>query len=274
MDEYWLWGVSYSFIGWKQTHPIFKDVKVRTAMTLACNRERIRDDLELGKAKIATGPQHVNTPFSAPDDLEPLPFDLEKAKALLAEAGWTDSDGDGILDKVIDGTKKDFKFTAMVPNNQLFIPIFEIFQSDLHKIGVEMELDLLIWKQFKERLDARSFECTALLWGGNGWESDLTQIWHSSQIAEVPSSNFIEFSDPVADKMMEELRETFDYDERVAKQCALHKRIAELQPYTFLMTYRMPLMWWKNRVGNVPAGCQYAVRPPARLYPWTILNDK
>ena len=57
-------------------------------------------------------------------------------------------------------------------------------------------------------------------------------------------------------------------------QCALHKRIAELQPYTFLMTYKMPIMWWKKRVGNVPAGCQYALRPPARLYPWTILNEK
>jgi ABC-type transport system substrate-binding protein len=265
MDEHWLWGVSYSFIGWKNTHPIFKDVEVRTAMTLACNRERIRDVLELGKAKITTGPQHVNSPFNPPD-LEPLLFDLELAKAKLATAGWTDTDGDGVLDKVLDGAKRDFRFTAMVPNNQLFIPIFEIFKADLHKIGVEMELDMLLWKQFKERLDSRRFECTALLWSGDGWESDLTQIWHSSQIDEVPSSNFCEYSDPESDRLMEKLRTVFEFDERVRLQRKLHERIASLQPYTFLMTYRQPVMWWKARLGNVPAGCVYADRPPARTY--------
>lgn len=270
MGEYWTWGTGYSFIAWKNTHPIFQDPKVREAMTWACDRPRIRDDQELGEAKLATGPQHPNTPY-CPPDLEPTPFDLGRARALLAEAGWTDSDGDGVLDKDVGGVRTPFRFTAMVPNNQLFIPIFEVFKEDLKKIGVQMSLDLLEWKQFKERLDARTFECTALLWSGDGWESDLYQIWHSSQADEVPSSNFIEFRDPVADELMVTLRATFDRGERIRLQRELHQRIASQHPYTFLMFYRLPIFWWKDRVGNFLAGCAYVDRPNVRTYPMTIL---
>ncbi len=269
MAEYWSWGVAYSFIAWKNTHPIFKDARVREAMTYACNRPRMRDDLELGEARLATGPHHVNTPF-CPPDMQPTPFDLDRARAILAEVGWTDSDGDGLLDKDLDGVRTKFRFQAMVPNNQLFIPIFEIFKEDLKKIGVHMDLDLLEWKQFKERLDARTFECTALLWSGDGWESDLYQIWHSSMADEVPSSNFIEFRDPVADDLIVKLRSTFDLDERLRMQREVHRRIGEQHPYTFLMFYRLPLFYWKDRLGNFDAGCLYIDRPNVRTYPMFI----
>ena len=84
----------------------------------------------------------------------------------------------------------------------------------------------------------------------------------------MPSSNFCEFGDPLADQLMEELRLEFDPKERVRKQRILHKRIAELQPYVFLTTIRMPTMYWKDRIGNVAAGMEYAIRPFSRTYPW------
>jgi len=247
--EAWGWTTSYSFIGWKCSHPIFKDVKVRTAMAMACNRPR-------------------NSKYYPPD-LEPLPFDLDGAAALLAEAGWRDADNNGVLEKTIDGVERAFAFKAILPSNPRFLAMFEIFKEDLLKIGVKMQIDTLAWKQFKQQvIDARDFECTALLWSGDGWESDLTQIFHSCQIAEVLSSNFCEFGDPLADQLMEELRLEFDIDERVRKQRILHKRIAELQPYVFLTTIRMPVMYWKDRLGNVEVGMRYVTRPFVRTYPW------
>jgi ABC-type transport system substrate-binding protein len=273
MGEFWTWGVSYSFIAWKNTHPIFRDARVREAMTWACDRPRIVRDLELDQARLSTGPQLPGGPFADPT-MEPTPFDLSQARTILAEAGWTDTDGDGLLDKEIDGVRTPFRFTAMVPNNQLFIPIFEIFKEDLRKIGVQMDIDLLFWKQFKERLDARTFECTALVWSTDGWESDCYQIWHSSQADEVPSSNFIEFRDPEADRMMETLRETFEFEDRVRMQRELHRRIGSQHPYTFLMRYRIPVFWWKDRIGNFEAGCDYVDRPNVRLYPMTRLAPR
>jgi ABC-type transport system substrate-binding protein len=273
MGLYWAWGTGYSFIAWKTTHPIFKDPRVREALTYACNRQRMRDDFELGEAALATGPQHVNTPY-CPPDLEAPPFDLARARNLLRELGWVDTDADGILDNEVEGTRRAFRFKAMVPQNDLFIPIFEMFKEDLKKIGVQMDLEFLEWKQFKERLDARTFECTALLWSGDGWESDMYQIWHSSQADEVPSSNFIEFRDAECDEMMVRLRETFDLDERIRLQRLLHKRIASLYPYTFLLFYRLPVFWWKDRIGNFAAGCAYVDRPNVRLYPMIRLAPR
>ncbi len=268
LDEAWLYTSQYGFIAWKQTHPIFKDLRVRTAMTLACDRPRIVETLRLGKGKVISGPHHLASQC-CPPDLEPLPDDLERARALLAEAGWKDADGNGVLEKELDGQVKEFRFTAMIPQNIEWKAVFEVFKEDLSKIGVIMSLDQLHWQQFSERLDARTFECTALYWDTSGWDDDLYQIWHSSQIREVPSSNFIEFADPEVDRLIEEIRGTFDVPTRIRLQRRAHARIAELQPYTFVDTIQLPTLWWKDRIGNVRPGLVYKSKPFARTFCWT-----
>lgn len=270
LDEAWMYTSQYGFIAWKQTHPIFKDGRVRRAMTLACDRPRIVSTLRLGKGKVITGPHHLAS-ACCPPDLQPLPFDLAEAKALLEESGWKDADGNGVLEKEIDGQVKEFRFTAMIPQNIEWKAVFEIFKEDLSKIGVIMSLDQLHWQQFSERLDARTFECTALYWDTTGWDDDLYQIWHSSQIKEVPSSNFIEFQDAEVDRLIEQVRETFDVPTRVALQRRAHARIAELQPYTFVDTIQLPSLWWKDRIGNVRAGMVYKAKPFLRTFCWTAL---
>jgi ABC-type transport system substrate-binding protein len=269
MEENWLWGTQYGFIAWKMTHPIFKDLKVRTAMTLACDRFRINESLHLGKSAVVTGPAYFQSPF-VPEGLEPLPFDLERAKALLAEAGWKDANGNGVLEKVVDGSEREFRFTAMVPQNKEWKDVFEIFKEDLTKIGVIMTLEFLQWGQFSERLEDRKFDCTALYWDTSGWDSDFHQIWHSSQIEEPKSSNFIEFKDPDVDRWIEEARLTFDRAKRRKIQQDIHRRIAELQPYTFMHTSRSALLSYPERLQNVKAGMQYRLRPFARLFPMYV----
>jgi ABC-type transport system substrate-binding protein len=266
IDEMIVGSTQYSFIGWKNTHPIFEDVKVRRAMTHACDRPRILNTLALGKGRVITGPHQWGTPFY-PDDIPVIPFDLDAARRLLEEAGWKDADGNGVLEKDLDGVRTDFVFTAMVPDNDQFRPIFEIFREDLLKIGVQMELEFLQWNQFAKRLDERDFACTALLWSGSGWESDLYQIWHSSQIEEIPSSNFIEFKDEEVDRLIVELRTVFDKDERVKMQRRLHERLHELQPYTFLNNMDLHMLWWKDRLENVAEGTRYRLRPQVRFLP-------
>ncbi len=267
IQAHWGWTNQYGYIGWKCTHPLFNDVRVRRAMTMACDRFRMNDTLNLGRGVVVTGPQHVNS-MMYPPDLKPLPFDLERAAQLLAEAGWRDSNDDGVLDKVIDGNRRDFDFTATIPINQRILAMFEIFKEDLIKIGVKLDIKTMEWKQFKQEvLDSRKFECTSLLWGGDGWESDLSQIFHGRLVKEVPSHNFVEFSDPVADKLMDDLRLEFDPDKRVKMQRELHTRIAELQPYTFLSTIQMPAMYWQDRLGNWDECSRYLSKPFRRLYP-------
>jgi ABC-type transport system substrate-binding protein len=265
MEENWVWSTQFSFMAWKNTHPIFKDVKVRTAMTLACDRQRISDSLQLSKSIVVSGPAYVHSPF-VPDDVKPLPFDLERARALLAEAGWKDADGNGVLEKSIDGVTTEFRFKAMMSSSKEWTDPFEIFKLDLAKIGVILTLDPLQWGQFVERWRDRKFECAALLWGTSGWDSDFHQIWHSSQIAEPKSSNCVEFSDPDVDRWIEEARVTFDRPTRRKIQQNIHRRIAELQPYTFMHTSRLVMCSYPDKLTNVAAGTVYRLRPFARLF--------
>ena len=273
LEVNWVWAPSYTFIAWAQEHPIFKDVDVRHAMTMACDRFRIRDVLQMGRAKVVTGPQHPNSPFYPPD-VEPLPFDLEKASARLEKAGWKDTDGDGIRDKELDGTRTAFRFKATVPSGSpTFKAVFEIFKEDLRKIGVEMDLDFMQWKQFVETaLDGRNFECTALVWSGDGWQSDLYQIWHSKMADEVPSSNFIAFRDKQVDEWIEEARTLFEHEDRVRIQRKLHTRLHELQPYTFITAYQSAIISRKSRTGGARAASMYKTRPVWRLYPMFMLK--
>ncbi|MCK5376630.1 MAG: hypothetical protein KAJ97_06085, partial [Acidobacteria bacterium] len=89
---------SYTQICWNLSRPLFADVKVRRALGLAIDRETIIDVAYDGFARPSAGPV-LSAMWAFNRDLEPLPFDPATARALLAEAGWEDRDGDGVLDR-------------------------------------------------------------------------------------------------------------------------------------------------------------------------------
>ncbi|MEZ6024697.1 MAG: ABC transporter substrate-binding protein [Planctomycetota bacterium] len=271
LGHVWVQSTGFSFIGWKNSHPIFSDKRVRKAMTLACDRPRFLRNLMIGQGEIATGTQPVDSPFTPPD-IKPLPFDLDAAKAELAAAGWADTDEDGILDKELDGVRTPFKFVATVPSGvDTWLTLFTIFKEDLSKIGVQMTLEFLDWKIFVNKLDTREFECVSLAWQSSGWESDSYQIWHSSQADVSPSSNFIEYRNPEVDKLIEDLRETFDLDERLAMQHRIQHIFHDEQPYTFLLSAKSPYVWWKDTVDGVEAAAKFLQRPRVRYTPMWIV---
>lgn len=270
-----VWGSSYLYIGYKNSHRIFKDPRVRRAMTHACDRERLLGLLNEGEGKVITGPSYWRAP-TAPKDIVPLAFDLDKARALLEEAGWQDSDGNGILDKQIEGERVEFSVTAKIPSGSaLYLTIFDVFSQDLLKIGVKIDTQTLQWAQYlKEVAEDRNFEVCCLGWDTSGWDNDFTQIWHSKQIPEPKSSNHIEFKDEKVDELIERAKLTFDSEERVKVQGAIHRRINELQPYTFLFTFKSKLVWWKDQVSDLRPATVWLTRPFVRLWPIAIPKGK
>jgi peptide/nickel transport system substrate-binding protein len=220
----------FFYIGWNEDTPFFSDRNVRLAMTYMINRRQIVDELLKGYGKIVTGPFYIFGPLNDPN-VQPWPYDLEYAKKLLDEAGWVDTDGDGIRDK--NGIVFRFKFMYS-SENALYQRILKFLKDSCAKVGIDIIPEPLEWSILINRLNDRKFDSTIMGWGGEILE-DPYQIFHSSQIGN-RASNFVGFRNPEADALIEEIRRTFDDQKRTLIFQKLHRLLHDQQPYTFLFT--------------------------------------
>jgi peptide/nickel transport system substrate-binding protein len=115
-------------------NPALKDQRVRQALAYAFNRQKLVDDLLLGLTGVAAT-DWDNSPWVDPS-IEPYPYDAEKAKALLAEAGWTDTNGDGTVDK--DGVELILKYGTT--NREVRQDTQAVAQQDLAAVGIGTDL--------------------------------------------------------------------------------------------------------------------------------------
>jgi len=220
--------LGYTYIGYNLKNELFKDKKVRHALTHAINREEIVKYVLYGYGTVASGPFPNHLWYSNPN-VKPLAFDPERSKSLLREAGWRDSDGDGILDR--DG--KPFRFTLITNSgNDTRRDIGVIVQRQLRDIGIDVKFELYEWSVFlKNFITAKHFDACILGWALSV-DPDAYEIWHSSQIEK--GFNTISYSNPQVDRLLEEGRREYDIEKRKKIYWRIHELIAEDQPYTFL----------------------------------------
>ena len=236
--------LAYSYIGYNQKCPLFRDRRVRQALTMLVDRERIIRDVMNNLATPIKSPFPPRSRYSDPD-IKPWPYDPERAKALLAGAGWRDTDGDGILDK--DGRK--FSFTILqIAGHATQQRLFPMLKESFAAAGIDMNIQPLEWSVYLERLNKRDYEACSLGWT-TSFDPDPYQVWHSSGIAS-PGSNHICYANPELDKLIEELRRTFDMKERIRLTRRIERIIHEDQPYTFLYTPDALVALW-SCYGNV-----------------------
>jgi peptide/nickel transport system substrate-binding protein len=183
-------------------------------------------------------------------NLEPLPYDPDQAAALLDEAGWVDSNGNGVRDK--DGV--EFEFVFMIPASSEGAALMATkMKEDFARVGVELNLQRVEWASFTGRLREHDFDACTLLWGG-GARGDPTQIWHSDSIEG--GSNYISFRNERVDEIIEEARATLDIDARQTLYREFGRILHEEQPYTWLYV-RPRLSLIHHRVRGVRESLQY-----------------
>ncbi|PLX81299.1 MAG: peptide-binding protein [Desulfuromonas sp.] len=220
---------AYTYLGYNQRRPMFQDKRVRQALTHAINKQELVDGVLLGLGQEANGPYKPGTwPFN--ETVKRYPHDPQKAKKLLADAGWEDHDGDGILDK--DG--KPLAFTIVTnQGNEQRIKCGEILQQRFREIGVVVKLRVIEWASFlKEFINPGDFDATILGWTVPS-DPDSYNVWHSSKTG-VGQLNFINFKNPEVDELLEKGRRTLDQAKRKQYYDRFQEILAEEQPYTFL----------------------------------------
>ena len=223
---------SYSFVAWNLTNPLFQDRKVRRALSHLMNRKLMNEKFYNNAYALTSGPLHTQSKYAA--GVKPILFSPEKALKLLKEAGWADSDQNGILDKNINGRKVEFQWTLLFPNKSIEKHL-TIYQEDLKKAGLKMFLKQLEWVSFVKAMDERNFSAITLAWSPGASDDDWypKQIWHSESIAN-KGSNFISYSNPKVDQLIDSAETEMSPVKRGKILKALYKTIAEDAPYSFM----------------------------------------
>jgi peptide/nickel transport system substrate-binding protein len=219
---------AYLYLGYNNRHPLFKDRRVRVALSSAINKDELVHGVLFGMGQKSHGPI-VPGRWAYNPDVKDVPFDPDRSRKLLAEAGWKPG-RDGILQK--DG--KPLRFTILTNHgNQQRLMTAQILQQRLKVIGVDVRIRVVEWAAFlKEFIDKGNFEAVLLAWG-TGQDPDMFDVWHSSK-TKPGELNFIGFSNQEVDRLLEVGRSTFDIEKRKKAYFRIQEILAEEQPYTFL----------------------------------------
>ncbi|MEA3329083.1 MAG: peptide-binding protein [Candidatus Omnitrophota bacterium] len=219
----------YTYMGYNLLDEKFKDKKVRQAINYAVDKQEIIDGVLLGLGRVCTGP-FVPGSWAYNKNIEVIPYDPEKAKKLLNQAGWQDSDADGWLDK--NGER--FEFTILSnQGNDGRRRTAEIIQRKLKEIGIKVNIRILEWAVFlNEFVNKKRFEAVLLGWSLSR-DPDCFDIWHSSKTKE-SEFNFVSYCNPEVDNLLEEGRRIFDEKKRGRVYHQIHQLLYQDQPYLFL----------------------------------------
>lgn len=245
----------YSFIAWQAGPrgetgrvPPFHDKRVRQAMTLLLDREKMIRDIFDGIGVVAKGPFNPESPASNPD-VEPMPYDPARAMALLREAGWEDRDGDGILEDA-KGEKFRFEFTYAT-GGEIAERIARFVKDSYSRAGMICDTRPVDWSAYQSILKARDFDAFTMGWSASAPESDLKQMFHSESTAK-GMDNWIQWRSPEADRLIDQGRTTIDDEARWKIWQELEAVLADEQPYTFVRLSPW-LRFIRRDVGNVHA---------------------
>jgi peptide/nickel transport system substrate-binding protein len=241
-------GTTFQYIGINLTHPILKNVKVRRALAYAIDRESLVRHLLKDTGTVASG---VLSPLNwAYDDHAPRwPYDPNRAKQLLDEAGFPDPDGAGPLPR--------FRLSFKTTNIDLRRRIAEAIKEQLQQVGIELEIRSYEWGTFYSDIKKGNFHLYSLAWVGVMDPDILFQIFHSSSVPP-NGDNRGRYVNAEVDRLLERGRATIEPAERKRIYGEIQRLLADDLPY-------VPLWWWKNVIVKKPSIKNFTPYPDGDL---------
>jgi peptide/nickel transport system substrate-binding protein len=224
--------LSYSFFGYNVRNPLLTDKRVRKAFTHALNRQEMLDAFFNGQGTIISGPFAPGS-WAYNLDVQPLPFDPEKGKALLQEAGFS-LGPDGFMQK--EGKRLALSLKVPIEKESEAVKrVVLAFKNYLKNIGVDIKVDFKEWQAWKEDVFfEHDFDIIFAIWVFDD-SADISSLFHSGEIGAW-KNNFGGYSNPEVDGLINESKLTLDHEKRRTINRKLHAILAEENPYTFLWT--------------------------------------
>lgn len=224
---------AYYYLGFNMKDPRFSDKRVRLAVAHLMNRDDIIDNIFYGMAVKTNSPVNPKKPYYN-KNLPDIKFDTEKAKSLLEEAGWKDTDNDGIRDKVVNGKKMSLKVQYKYnQGNTIRKNIGLLLKDEAQRVGIEVEVVAREWTVLLEDMKKRDFELICMAWVQGPGLDDLKQIWHTDSDSP-DGSNRVGFGNAESDKVIDEIRYTLDETKRNELYYKIQEIIYNEQPYVFI----------------------------------------
>ncbi len=273
---------SMDYVAWNLTNPLFQDKRVRQALAHAVDLDDMIGKVLTSSTGEAYARRAIGTVTPAlcgvhNDDVPLLPYDPEKARTLLAEAGWVDRDGDGILDK--DGQRFEFTLSTNTGNKRRSDTSI-LIQAHLERVGIKVNIEKQESNTFFENMRKKDYQAAL-----TGWSAalfvDPSTIWHSDVTCDGPDAapdckprkyefNFVGYSNPKADALMDKGLATPDPAEAAPLWRELQEVIYDDQPYLF--------MWWMDEIVGIHERFEDTsidvLSPLRNLHEWNVPEDK
>ena len=223
--------LAFTYIGLNMRNPKLSDVKVRRALAYCVDIDKIIEKISYGMATRVTGPINPSKPYYD-KDLKLIPFDIAQANQLLDDAGWKDSDGDGIRDKVVNGQKVKLSLELKYPSGSDVVEkIATLFAENCKKAGIEVTQTQREWTVFLQEVKQHNFEMDFGSWISSPTPDDPKQIWSTSSYDG--GSNYVGFGDQKSDEVIEKLRNEVDEAKRFGLYQQFQQMVYDAQPYIF-----------------------------------------
>jgi peptide/nickel transport system substrate-binding protein len=262
---------SNDFLAWNLKDPLFADVRVRRALAMATDIDAMIARLLTSKtgekyARPAIGTVTPALCGAYNEDVTPIGFDLDGARALLAEAGWT-PDKDGIL-RNAEGQPFEFRLSAITGNKRR-ADASVLIQDQLRKVGVVANLEKLEANTFYQALRQHQFQAAI-----GGWSAalfvDPSSVWHCPSEGKKYEFNFTGYCNPEVDALIDRGLSTPDPKDAAPIWKELQEKIYADQPYRFL--------WWMDEIVAVHERFENTqidtLSPFGHLNEWEVPADK
>ncbi|MDH3584288.1 MAG: ABC transporter substrate-binding protein [Phycisphaerae bacterium] len=238
----------YYYLDWneksKGKDSVYADKRVRQAMTMLLDRQRLCDEIFLGFAEPCDGPFHPMSPQHNPK-IKPWAYDPDRGVELLLAAGFK-KNAEGRMLKP-DGTPFNIDL-SYGSGSDLLQKVALFLKDNLARAGISVKLNPLKWAVLLQNMREKNYEASLSGWGGGSVESDIEQMFHTKNIKEGDNRNG--YSNPELDRLIEQAHVTLEYDDRLKIWHKCHEILHEDQPYTF-MTVSKVRLWLDDRIKNV-----------------------